>query len=243
MRTRLCNVRKQCRGIGGKSKGKLTDKVIRDFTVYYGLAIRRNCHSIEEMKKAVWSTFYHYASSDENPQRMYCPPGHSSWCKWRNAEAAGSLKSYRHGPPLCDQVLMAIKPINENLSSKNLLKRCLGAETQNNNESLNSLIWMFAPKHIHSGAVTIEIATFLATCIFNEGFTIILKMLHTMGVKIGQKANVYVTLRNQQRIDRSGRRSIFALKEARSARREALLAQDHFYEREEGAIYGPGLAD
>ncbi|XP_043258074.1 uncharacterized protein LOC122400607 [Colletes gigas] len=244
MGARLRSVKKQSKGIGGKGKGKLTDKVIGDLTIYYGLAIRRHCHSIEEMKKAVWSTFYHYASSDENPQHTYCPPGPSSWCKWRNAETAGSLEEFSHDkPPLCDEVLKAIKPVYENLSSQDLLERCLGAETQNNNESLNSLIWTFAPKHIHSGTATVEIATFLAACIFNEGFSSILKILDTMGVKIGQQAKTYAMLRDQNRIDRSERRASAASKKARTARREALSDKNQFHETEEGAIYGSGLAD
>jgi len=38
---------------------------------------------------------------------------------------------------LINKMLKILKPIYENLSTNNLLKRCLKAETQNNNESLN----------------------------------------------------------------------------------------------------------
>ncbi|EFN73349.1 hypothetical protein EAG_02316, partial [Camponotus floridanus] len=49
---------------------------------------------------------------------------------------------------------------------------------QNNNEnSLNSLIWTFAPKYFHYGAKIVEIATFLAIIIFNEGFMAILNVI------------------------------------------------------------------
>jgi len=65
--------------------------------------------------------------------------------------------------------LEVIKPIYEDLTSNNLLERCLGTEIQNNNESLNSLIWTFSPKYIHSGAKTVQIVAFL-TVGFNEGF-------------------------------------------------------------------------
>ncbi|KOC58600.1 hypothetical protein WH47_06860, partial [Habropoda laboriosa] len=51
------------------------------------------------------------------------------------------------------------KPTYEGLSSYELLERCVGANTQNSNESLNSLIWSFAPKHIHSGPKTIQIGS------------------------------------------------------------------------------------
>jgi len=43
-----------------------------------------------------------------------------------------------HIPPLSKEVLSVLKPIYENLSSKDLLERCLGVYSQNN-ENLNSL--------------------------------------------------------------------------------------------------------
>ena len=42
--------------------------MIDKLTVYYGLAIRRNAHSIRKMKNDIWATFYHYGSTDDNPQ-------------------------------------------------------------------------------------------------------------------------------------------------------------------------------
>ena len=99
--------------------------------------------------------------------------------------------------------MTVIKPIYDSVSSDELLTRCLGSETQNNNESLNSLIWTFAPKHIHSGAQIIEIATFIAVCIFNEGFIPILKMMTLMGIKIGTEAHSFAVRRDNARIDRS----------------------------------------
>ena len=87
------------------------------------------------MKKAVWATFYYKSSTNENPH-MYYPSGATTWCKWRQAQAIGKEKEFTHErPPLADHVLMAIKPIYDEL-----LKKCLEAETQNSNELLNSLI-------------------------------------------------------------------------------------------------------
>jgi len=53
MGTRLRNAKKANKGIGGRSEGKLTDKMIGDLTKYYGLAIKRNPNSIEDMKRCV----------------------------------------------------------------------------------------------------------------------------------------------------------------------------------------------
>lgn len=136
------------------------------------------------MKETVWATYYHKSSTDENPQHMFCPPGPKSWCKWRKAEANNALDTFRHVAPLSNHVLKVMKPFYE-LSAKSLLQRCLGAETQNNNESLNLLVWTFAPKHIHCGRPSIEISTFLPVNIFNEGFSSILILLSEMSITIG----------------------------------------------------------
>lgn len=244
MGTRLRNVKKANKGIGGKGAGKLTDKVIGELTKYYGLAIRRHPHSIAEMKKAIWATYYHKNSTDEKPQHMYCPSGSDSWCKWRKAEANNTLQNFSHDQvSLNDTVLKVIKPIYESLSSDDLLERCLGAATQNSNESLNSLIWIFAPKHVHSGPKTVEIAIFLAVIIFNEGFLYILKTLSVMGVTVGQQAQIYANSRDESRIDRSEKRSTDAAKKARIATREEKSAEQDFFEHEEGPLYGLGLTD
>ncbi|CAB3252833.1 unnamed protein product [Arctia plantaginis] len=143
MGTRLRAVKKDKtnKGIGGKGPGKLTDKVIQETTKFYGLAIRRHPDSLEDMKKEVWATYYHKCSSDKNPQHQFCPEGEDSSCKWRKAEAKNELDQFHHDKPhLISQVQVAIKPVFEDLSKDELLIRCIGAETQNNNESSNSFI-------------------------------------------------------------------------------------------------------
>jgi len=103
MGTRLRNAKKNNKDIGGKDAGKLTDKLIGELMTYYDLAIRRHPNSVEEMKKAIWATYYHKSSSDNNPQHQNCPPGEESWCKWRKAEAEHTLENFRHNnPPLLE---------------------------------------------------------------------------------------------------------------------------------------------
>ncbi|XP_071575445.1 uncharacterized protein [Temnothorax nylanderi] len=244
MGTRLRNVKKRNKGIGGKGTGKLTDKIINEMTKFYGLAIRRHADSVEEMSKEVWATFFHKCSTDRNPQHQNCPAGEDSWCKWQQAAAKGELNKFRHDkPPLTPEVQAAIKPVYEDLSREELLTRCLGAETQNSNKSLNSLIWTFAPKHLHSGAKIVEIATFLAVIIFNEGFQGVVKTLSTMGCLIDREAHAYVHRRDEARIARSERRLSDVVKQARIEAREEQAALNNFYEQEEGVVYGPGIAD
>ncbi|KAL7296866.1 hypothetical protein TKK_0010260 [Trichogramma kaykai] len=121
--------------------GKLTGKLIDKLTVYYDLAIRRNCESMKNMRNALWATYEHYSSTDEQPHHEKCPQGSESWCLWQRASAEKSLKKFNHDyKPFPDDVLAAIKPIYKELSSDKLLERCAGGFLQNNNESYNQLI-------------------------------------------------------------------------------------------------------
>nr|XP_012148628.1 PREDICTED: uncharacterized protein LOC105663565 [Megachile rotundata] len=244
MGARLRNAKKTNKGIGGKGAGKLTDKVIGELTKYYGLAIRRNSNSVDEMRKTIWATYYQKSSTNEKPQHSFCPSDLHSWCKYRKSEAEESVENFtRNKLSLSDKVLKILKPIYEDLTSTNLLERCIGAETQNNNESLNSLIWTFAPKHIHCGARTVQIATFLATCIFNEGLSSVLQIMHVMGLSIAPQTDMFCVRRDSHRIQRSERWSTEAAKRARIDIRENKVAQQEFHETEEGVLYGPGIAD
>ena len=92
------------------------------------------------------------------------------------------------------------------------MERCLGSETQNNNESLNSLIWTFTSKYIHARTQTIQISTFLAVFIFNKGFILILKILSVMGITIGPEAHAFVVKRDEVRIKRTELRASEASK-------------------------------
>ncbi|XP_011871660.1 PREDICTED: uncharacterized protein LOC105564118, partial [Vollenhovia emeryi] len=60
MGSRFRNVKKTAK-LGGK--GKLTDALIKKLTKYYGLAIRRNANSKDNMKKEIMATFYHLIST------------------------------------------------------------------------------------------------------------------------------------------------------------------------------------
>lgn len=243
MGSRLRNVKKTNKKIGGRGPGKLTDKLINELTIYYGLAIRRNPNDVEKMKNDVWATFDHKISTNEKPMHERCPSGPDSWCKWQQAKAAGTLQAYEHPPPLDSYVQELIKPIYEDLSSHNLLDRCRGGFTQNNNECFNKTIWQFAPKHVFCASNIITIAAYLATCIFNEGFKPILKIMTTMGITIGPHAYEFACNRDEERIKDAERRASFQSVEQRTARKNEKLHDQRNFEEAEGLLYGPGIAD
>ncbi|XP_071572857.1 uncharacterized protein [Temnothorax nylanderi] len=227
-------------GIGGRNK--LTAKFIDKLSVYYGLAIRRHCDSKDDMKKAIWATFYHYGSTDKKPEHQYCPEGSESWCKWQQAKAKGELSNFSHDySALPKEVLNVIKPIYEDLSKDTLLERCVGGFTQNNNESYNQLVWKIAPKTMHSGAVTVNIAALLATCMFNNGISSLLQIMNTLGISVGTHAHLYAAKEDDRRIGQAEIRAQEQSKEGRLRRRQQNLDDFGILATVEDLYYGPGI--
>lgn len=196
------------------------------------------------MKQAIWATFYHYASTDKVPQHHYCPQGSKSWCSWQRAIAEDALYNYKHDyQALPEDVLQAIRPIYEDLSNKNLLKRCEGGFTQNVNESFNNVIWRIAPKVMHSGTKIVQIAACVATCIYNEGASSLLQIMQAMNIAAGPNAHQYATAEDSRRIMKAEVTVQHMTKEARLRRRQARLELIEAASSAEDLLYGPGIDD
>ncbi|GFU00664.1 uncharacterized protein TNCV_4818291 [Trichonephila clavipes] len=79
MGTRLRNILKMSKGIklsDGENisgRGRLTLKEVDSIQHYYGLAIRKNLSSVEDMKRAIWAIYFHKLSTEDNPQHALCP--------------------------------------------------------------------------------------------------------------------------------------------------------------------------
>lgn len=76
-----------------------------------------------------------------------------------------------------------------------------------------------------SGAKTVEIASYLAASIFNEGYESLLKMMHIMNIIIGPNAVALCTEVDDTRISIADARSFEASKEGRVERR-AMRSED-----------------
>ena len=196
------------------------------------------------MTKAIIATLDHYCSTDKSPRHENCPTGADSWCEWRKAEAANQLKTFKHPPRLIDeQIEKHIRPIYQDLSNNDLLTRCLGGHTQNENKSFNSIVWRIAPKHLHSDLKIVEIASYLAAGMFNIGYSAILNTMQQLQLKIGQQCKMFADNVDKQRIERENRSASLSTKEARTARRLEQLHQNEYYEEAEGVLYGAGIAE
>lgn len=192
-----------------RGRGKLTDGLIKKLSTYYGLAIRRNVDSVEDMKKEALASYYHLYSTDEKPQHQFCPIGPESWCKWNKAEALGNnIKAIKYPSPLHPDVQQHILPIHEDLTRTDLLERCLSGHTQNANESFNFTVWRLAPKHLHCGLKIVEIAAYVVAGIFNEGYSSILRIMNDLNIKIGSICYHFDGKQDDMRMRRQERRSL-----------------------------------
>ena len=127
--------------IGGYRR--LTKAKIDAIQTHYGNAIRGNRNNLVAMRQAVWAIFYHYSSTDANPQHHFCK---DSWCPFRKAVLDGTVDDYKHTSFLPSAVCDKIKPIFKDLANTQLLRKCVEGYTQNANESLNGVIWKLCPK-------------------------------------------------------------------------------------------------
>lgn len=111
------------------------------------------------------SSYYHERSSKDNLSHHYCPAGESSWCFRKRAEVTeekpeshSSKNLYFSGLNLA--ILRKILEVYIDLTSANLLLKCLKHRTQNSNERLLSKLWRKCLEIKHAG---LERVVFAAT--------------------------------------------------------------------------------
>lgn len=216
----------------------LTGPVMKKISFYYSLAIQSHPDSKEDMKKAIWAIYYHLTSTDANPQHDKCD---AEWCGYLKAQHEN--KVYKHKPALKPEIQAPLKEVFEKLSDDALLQRCLGKNTQNNNECFNGTLWAIIPKHNFVGKEVVEIAVQLAVIMFNEGRVPILKVLDLMGCPIGIFAHEWAQNKDWDRIRAAQKANAAATKEARLARKEAEQEAEQAYKDLGLLLYGPGMAD
>ena len=162
----LRKLKKENKGLGGKEK--LTDALIDRLQNYYGIAIRSNVCNLEAMKKAIQASLNHCIASKRRNLHMLCPDGADSWCRFKQDKAKGT-SLYKPGPGLPDNIIKMAKPIYKRLNKDDLLERRLDGKTQNQNESLNGMIWNRFPKEVVIGSDVLKLGVYAAVAHFNTG--------------------------------------------------------------------------
>ena len=94
----------------------------------------------------------------EEQRHKFFPEGEVFWCEYRRTEKTTGC-----------HFSGAAKTNFRRLSSRSMLLRCLPGYSQNQNESLNSIVSSKAPKHKFKGPKAIEMAGMAAVVQFDNG--------------------------------------------------------------------------
>ena len=189
--TRCRDLRKSLKGVklsdgkGISGKGRLTDKAINTLQNYFGMAIRSNSGDVNSMRKAIGAVLFHCSDIQvEHERHKFCPTGSDSWCKWQSDKVTGKT-TYKKKINLPSAIKELLQPIFQDLSSAELLSKCLHGLTQNPNESLNNIIWKKCPKGIFVNRTVLEISVSSAIIDFNDGKIGLCKVTENLGLLPG----------------------------------------------------------
>ena len=115
-----------------------------------------------------------------------------------------------------------LEPIFFDLCKDELLKKCLHGQTQNENESLNAIIWKKAPKTIFVHRKVLEIAVCSAVIEFNGGYCGIVPALNALALVNGFFTNKFVLEADKQWVQsmegKSSKKAKYRRKKLRSIR-------------------------
>ncbi|GFV78911.1 uncharacterized protein TNCV_4346701 [Trichonephila clavipes] len=179
-------------------RGRLTLKEVDSIQHYYGLAIRKNLSSVEDMKRAIWAIYFHKLSTEDNPQHALCLLGKDSWCGYNRSIVTGEFYIHKHSLP--ESILLKVKKVFRDLTEKDLLKKCLHGRTQNPNESFNKCIWERIPKTVFVGIETLKFGVMDAVICFNDGYVSRIKVFEALGIKPGYNTERALLIIDNKRI-------------------------------------------
>ena len=175
MGTALRKYKNNCKGTklsDGKTVngvGRLTDAVVDKIQTYYGCAIPNNKGNTKNITNVIWAIYYHmirgpkYETLEE--QHKFFPKEQSTtWCKYHEDKTKYDRKKCL--PEVFNSELL---PVFERLSSKELLDSCQKGLNQNQNQSLNNVVWSRCPKRVFCGRARFEVSVCEAIVQFNEG--------------------------------------------------------------------------
>lgn len=235
--TAVRKLKKENKGIGGK--GKLTDSLIDKLQNYNGIAIRSNSGDLPGMKSAIHASLFHCVSSERRNLHKHCPDGPDSWCRFKQ-DKANNTNLYKPRPGLPDNIIALIKPIYARLSTDDLLKKCLDGKTQNQNESLNGMIWNKLPKSVFVGADVLEFGVYDAVAHFNIGSKAAINICNELGLVSGQFFEEGVKKADEKRVKKADHRNKAEIKKRRKVLRGRKKKKEDKTKEKEGTIYEAG---
>ena len=241
MGTRLRNLKKNVKGLGGR--GRLTDAIVDRFQNYYGIAIRNNTGDIKQMKKAIYAVLLHVSSNQSNNWHEQCPDGDKSWCRFKQDKACGT-KTYVPGAGLPMKLMLQhLRPIFLDLSKDELLQKCLHGKTQNQNECFNGTVWNRLPKTQYVGLDQFEFGVYDAVAYFNIGAKAVLQIYERLGMDPGIFTVDGCSRSNRFRLKNAGYKNLLKTKKQRKMVRGFKKQKGDKQVEKEGITYATGAFD
>ena len=220
-------------------KGRLTDKVINKLQNYFGIAIRQYTRTtVFGLKKSIGDVLYNCTDFTEDETRhQLCPPITDSWCKYQ-ADKINGTNNYKKKPGQPKIICDFIRPVFISLSDEELLKKCLHGKTENNNESLNGVIWKKCPKDVFVGRATLEIGVASAVINFNDDSSEVLNVLNSLKIEPGKITTELYGKRDSEHVTEIDLKSSDQTKIWRKQLRAQQKEFIDTVEKKEGLVYG-----
>ena len=190
------------------------DAVIDRLQNYYEMDVCNNIGDLYGMKKAIYAAWYHVSSSEKDHFHVHCPVGPNSWCSYQ-CDLANGTSTYKPGKGLHPAVIKFVKGVFDDLSSDELLSKCLHGKTQNQNEAFNGTIWTRIPKTKFVAFKVFELSVLDAVPHFNIGNLATLLIFDKLGIKRGYYTTKGCLDNDKIRIDNSKRKSLDSAKSRR----------------------------
>lgn len=151
-------------------------------------------------------------------------------------------ESYKNNCSKNDHVFLELlKPVFRRLSERSLLLRCLSGCSQNQNESLNGVVWSKAPKHKFKGPKSIEMAGMSAVLQFDCGQRGRQEVMRLAGIPHGNHTEEGGERKDRKRMYGSARKASEVEKKKRVTQRQAkLVREQEAVAREGGPSYASG---
>jgi hypothetical protein len=186
-------------------------------------------------KQAAWAAWFHMASSDENPMHDLCDHDH---CK------LFLDFDYKHEPhSLPPAVCSAIKPAYDDLFRDDSLRLVLNGGTTNSNESFHRIIWSLCNKKKYHVRKRVELATNLATIIYNDGYIGLFPIYKAFDI-IPNSAQIkmFKTIDHERIKEDQSLNPVFRREQRRRNRFQRLQKEANLIQNDPNK-YGPGIAD
>ena len=206
------------RGVGGTNR--LTESFMDRIQHNYGEAIR-SCSSVNEMKTAIQAVFHHMIKNDCLPlskQHQYCPVHKNTWCKYWLDKLHDSDK-YTEDSRLPSVFKDELRPIFDRLSDSTLLSRCLKGLTQNQNESINNMLWALCTKRKFCSYNRLLLYVYETITKFNSGVSMKSVVLKNVGCEPTHHMVNVLRKEDNQRIDHAERKISIKRRSARQKQR------------------------